>query len=172
VEGLTQSGGVVSDVWRTTLWKIKKFKIKNCLILGLGGGSAALLVKRFWSDAKITGVDIDPVMVELGKKYLGLKKVRVVIKDAEDFIKKTKRKFDLILVDTYVGYEYPEKFEKDEFAYSVKKCLNKGGIAIFNRLYSGEKRAAVLRFGRRLEKIFSKVDFVYPEANLTLLCYN
>lgn len=174
VEGLTQSGGVVYDVWRTTLGKIrrKNLKKKNCLILGLGGGSAALLVKKFWPEAKITGVDIDPVMVELGQKYLGLESLNVVIKDAHDFIKRTKEKFDLILIDTYIGYEYPKKFEKEEFLFLVKKSLSKEGLAVFNRLYSGEKRPLAIKFGEKLEKVFSKVDFVYPEANLMLLCYN
>src|SRR3989344_9616764 len=75
VEGLTQSGGVVNEVWKTTLWKLKNKRtkeLKNCLILGLGGGSAAKLVRKFWTDAKITGIEIDPIMVNLGKKYLKL----------------------------------------------------------------------------------------------------
>ncbi|MFH1863767.1 MAG: hypothetical protein ABIJ85_02580, partial [bacterium] len=79
VEGLTQSGGVVTDVWRTTLKKLRTKEIKNCLILGLGGGSAAKLVRKYWPDCKIIGVDIDPVMAELGKKYLGLGQIRMEI---------------------------------------------------------------------------------------------
>src|SRR3972149_4066106 len=70
VENLTQSGGVVYGVWKTSLKKVKRKKkeIKTCLILGLGGGSAATLVKKYWPLARVTGVDIDPIMVSLGKE--------------------------------------------------------------------------------------------------------
>src|SRR3989344_4617205 len=92
VEGLTQSGSVVYDVWEQTLKEVKKLKpsVKRCLVLGLGGGSAAKLVNKFWPDAKICGVDADPVIVELGKKYMGLEKIPVdiVISDGEKFVNK------------------------------------------------------------------------------------
>jgi spermidine synthase len=170
VENLTQSGGVVAGVWKTTLKKVKRRKkeVETCLILGLGGGSAATLVKKFWSDAKVTGVDIDPIMVSLGKKYLGLAKIKVEIGDAKEFLR-NKRTFDLILVDTYIGENFPEKFEKEDFLLSVKKSLSEEGIAVFNRLYYGEKRPLAVKFGERLDKIFGRVERIFPEANIMFL---
>ena len=178
---LTQSGGVVYDVWRSTLKKVKgkRQEIKDCLILGLGGGSAAKLVRKFWTEAKITGVDLDPVMIDLGKKYLGLDKLGVDIKigDAVDFVKKSqiqnsksKLKYDLILVDLYVGDEFPEKFETEVFLKLILKPLTDGGIVVFNRLYYGEKRTEAMRFLKTLEKVYKKVDVVYPEANIMFVC--
>src|SRR3989344_8474771 len=178
---LTQSGGVVYDVWRSTLKKVKgkRQEIKDCLILGLGGGSAAKLVRKFWTEAKITGVDLDPVMIGLGKKYLGLDKLGVDIKigDAVDFVKKSqiqnsksKLKYDLILVDLYVGDEFPEKFETEVFLKLILKPLTDGGIVVFNRLYYGEKRAEAMRLLKTLEKVYKKVDVVYPEANIMFVC--
>src|SRR5689334_14469212 len=71
-DGLTQSGGIVETIWKATLRKIKDEQIKSVLILGLGGGTVAKLVHKNWPKAKIIGVDIDPIIIELGKKYLGL----------------------------------------------------------------------------------------------------
>lgn len=175
VENLTQSGGVVNNVWRHSLTEAKKRKpeVKNCLILGLGGGSAALRVKKLWPEALVTGVDVDPLMVKLGKKYLGLTGVNVVIGDASDFtIKahKKSQKYDLILIDTYLGSSYPPKLEKDDFLIRIKRLLRGSGLAIFNRLYYAEKRSEAVKFGAKLEKVFPKVDYVYPEANLMFLC--
>src|SRR3990167_8603768 len=72
VEGLTQSGGVVENIWKQTLRKVKSKKeegitrsaIKRCLILGLGGGTAAKVIRKLWPEAKITGVEIDPIRSE------------------------------------------------------------------------------------------------------------
>lgn len=177
VENLTQSGGVVEEIWRSTLRKVKGKgqEVKECLILGLGGGSAAKLVRKFWPNTKITGVDIDPFMIEMGNKYMGLDKVQVQVEvqDAMNFVRvssKSKRKFDLILVDLYVGHEVPEKFSSQAFLRLVLRLTTKNGIAVFNRLYFGEKRPEAMKFGKKLEKVFSKVDYVFPEANLMFVC--
>ena len=173
VGGLTQSGGIVADVWRTTLKKLRTKEIKNCLILGLGGGSAAKLVRKYWPDCKIIGVDIDPVMVELGKKYLGLDKVQVEVhvQDALKFVNNyplSTVRCDLVVVDLYCGDEFPKKFEDEKFL----KLLTKNKLVVINRLYYGEKRKEAVKFGNKLEKIFKKVDWFYPQANLMFLCYN
>lgn len=179
VEGLTQSGGLVYEVWENTLRRVKRKRqeINNCLILGLGGGSAARLVRKYWPEAKITGVDIDPVMVELGEKYLGLDKaqVEVQVQDALKFVNNyplSAVRYDLVIVDLYVYDKVPAKFETDDFINLILKLQSKGGIVIFNRLYYGEKRPQAMRFLSKLEKVFAKVNPVYPQANLMLLCYN
>ena len=173
VGNLTQSGGLLHGIWNKTLKKIKnnKIEISNCLILGLGGGSVAKVIRKYWPDVIITGVDIDPKMVELGKKYLGLDDlgVKIVITDAEIFLA-TKSKFDLICIDLYVGDKYPDKFESEKFITLVKKTLSPKGIAVFNRLYYGEKRKEAALFGEKLKKHFYKVDWFFPEANLMLIC--
>jgi spermidine synthase len=186
VDGLTQSGGVVSDVWRTTLKKVKgshftkvsrdkkRQEVERCLILGFGGGSAAKLVRKFWPEAEITGVDVDPIIVELGKKYLkfGDEKVKVEIGDAEKVLTYNLKPntYNLILVDMYVGHNVPLKFETDKFIKLVKSKLSQKGIAVFNRLYYGEKRPLAMKFMEKLENNFKEVYPVYPEANVMFVC--
>ena len=176
-EGLTQSGGVVRGVWKTTLRKLKREEVKKCLILGLGGGSAATLVKKFWPEAEVTGVDIDPIMVKMGKKYLGLDKLgmKIFIEGAEKFVKRQvgrTNKYNLILIDTYCGYDYPKRFEEENYLRYISKLLSDNGTAIFNRLYFGDKRPLAVKFGKRLEKTFARVEVFYPEANVMFICRN
>ena len=148
--GLTQSGGIVETIWRQTLRQIKanRQEVKEVLILGLGGGTVAKLLRKKYPETKITGIDIDPTIVELGKKYLGLDQIKIDIKinDAQKELKSTKKKYDLIIVDS--------------------------GISVFNRLYYGDKRPQAVKFGNKLNKIFSKVTWFYPEANVMFLCSN
>lgn len=163
VNGLTQSGGIVESIWRQTLKKLRAEEIESVLILGLGGGTVANLVGKHWPKTKITGIDIDPVMVELGKKYLGLTGVHVKIQDAYDF---DSRGYDLVIVDLYKGDEFPKKFEENKF---LKKLTN-NKLVIFNRLYYGDKKPEAVRFGNKLHKVFKKVKSFYPEANIMFLC--
>ena len=175
VENLTQSGGVVNNVWRHSLKEVNKKKpeVKNCLILGLGGGSAAMRVKKLWPQAEVTGVDVDPLMIKLGKKYLGLEGVNIVIEDASNFTIDSHRKsqkYDLILIDTYLGSSYPPEFERDDFLIRIKGLLTSSGLAVFNRLYYAEKRPEAMKFGAKLEKVFVRVDYIFPEANVMFVC--
>jgi len=166
--GLTQSGGIVESIWKSTLKEISRacdFVVNNILILGLGGGTVAKLLRKKYPDAKITGVEIDPMMIEFGKKYLDLDKygVDIKIQDAFEFLKNNNKKYNLLIVDTYLG---DKVIEFTELHPAISK------ITIFNRLYFGDKRPDTVRFGNKLEKIFKKVTWFYPETNLMFICKN
>jgi len=120
-------------------------------------------------------VEIDPIMVNLGEKYMGLKEseVEVVIEDAMKFARRqTKKgeKYDLILVDMYIGDTIPEKFATPAFYNLTKKLSEKKGVVVINRLYYGEKRKLADKTHEDLKKIFSKVMAVFPEANIMFVC--
>lgn len=172
--GLPQSGGLAEAIWKSTLNKVLNYKllISNCLIVGLGGGSIAKLVRKNWPDAKITGVDIDPVMVELGKKYMNLDKhdVKIHIEDAGAFVKKQNNKYDLVCFDTYVGQNFPKKFESVRFIKQVEALLSKDGVVVFNRLYGPRERDAAIKFEITLNSVFKKIERHYPEANIMFIC--
>jgi len=160
--GLTQSGGIVEQIWKSTLKKIKSNDFNKILILGLGGGTLAKLLRKKYPSAKITGVEIDPIMIELGKKYLRLDDFNVDIKiqDADSFKLKG---YDLVIIDTYLGDKYVDLFNKD---------LLESKVVVFNRLFYGNKKKEALKFGKKLERLFKKVDVYYPTANLMYICYN
>jgi spermidine synthase len=175
--GFTQSGGVVRTIWKNALHDIRNtiYDVQDVLILGLGGGTVAQLIHTYYPNAKITGVDIDPLIVNLGKKYLNLDryKVKIKIEDAFHFLTHHSyhHYYNLILVDLYQGDQFPEKFESGDFLVHVHKLLANDGVAIFNRLYCGNKRSLAMKFLDRLEKAFPKVEAIYPEANIVFLAY-
>jgi len=176
-EGLTQSGGIVETFWKQSLKRIynPQFTITNCLILGLGGGTVAKLVKKNWKDTKVIGVDIDPLMIELGEKYLKFDKSQIEVQmgDALQICKKLKArgaKFDLIIIDLYNGDQFPKKFEKEDFIRLTKMMLSEDGVAMFNRLYYKDKKVEAEKFGRKLQKVFRKVEYYRPVSNLMFIC--
>ena len=120
-------------------------------------------------------------MVELGTKYLSLdtSKTKIIIKDVLSFCELWTMNYqrswpsfayELIIVDLYVGDRLPKKFESGRFRRLVYGLLTDSGIAVFNRLYFGDKRPEAVRFGQKLQKYFSKVDAFYPEANIMYIC--
>lgn len=180
--GLTQSGGIVETFWKQTLRKVKtitlrdkKLEVKNVLILGLGGGTLVNLIHKSWPTVIITGVDIDPLIVDLGIKYLKLDtdKVKIVIGDVSNLPNLPNfpnRKFDLIIVDLYNGDQFPKQFETDKFIQLVRCHLASNGIIIFNRLYYKDKIELAEKFGIELKKNFKSVESYHPITNIMFIC--
>lgn len=175
--GVSQSGWLVRKIWDSALKRLKGTHpdIAHVLIMGLGGGSAAEIIQLYWPEAKIIGVDIDSVMVSLGKKYLSLEKIKnlkFIQANAEEWVaKENKQKFDLVLVDLYQGGEIPDQFKDEKFLLNVKKLLKPKGVAAFNHFYSSQKRKAANLFGSKLRKFFSAMVSICPEANIIFLCF-
>ncbi len=145
--------------------------IHSSLILGLGGGTAAKLVNQFWPEAKIVGIEIDPVIIGLAKKYFALGKIsslKIINADAAEWVKR-KEKFDLILVDVYLGDKVPKSCETKEFLKNIKKLISPGGFVIFNRLNYKEKKKETEDFIKKLEKIFPQVSLIQTPSNLLIV---
>lgn len=129
--GAEQSGKMVETLWEKSL--PNTLCPKNILILGLGCGVVTKVLAKKYPGAKITGIEIDPVMLEIGKKYFDLTGVKIILGDATKMLKKLKQKYDLILVDTYLGDQAVE-------IPGLAKILTKDGIVIFNVLeFTGNK---------------------------------
>ncbi len=167
VSGLTQSGPIAEKVWDEAIknLSIKNFEFSNILILGLCGGSLVKLLKKYFSNAKIIGVEIDKIMVDLGKDYLGLgnfKNLEIKIMDASDYVEQTienKKTFDLIFVDMYQGDRVPKFLEDEIFLKKLKKILKEKGIIVFNRLYYKNHIFEANFFLDKLKKIFNDLSY-------------
>lgn len=174
--GLWQVGGPVETVWNASLSFVHKNQARadKTLILGYGGGTIMRIVQRLWKKARITGVDIDPVIVELGELYFKKpnQHVSVIIEDAIAYLNNLSEseKYTLICVDTYVGETYPEAFNGDDFLVSVYDHLQPHGVAIFNRLYDGKNRKLANEFEEKLKTIFPQVEAIYPELSVMYVC--
>ena len=110
------------------------------LILGLGGGTTAKIITARFGPIAIDGVDIDPLMIELGKKYFDMTEpnLKIHIGDAIGFVKKARYKYDLVCLDVFVAGSVPSKIETKEFISGVKNILADDGICTINKIFSGK----------------------------------
>lgn len=180
VGGITQSGGIVQGIWKRTLsvLKAQDLRLKTALILGLGGGTAAEILVEKWPGVKITGIEIDPKIIGVGKKYFNLDKIpnlKIIVGDAIKTITNqpstiNNRKYNLILVDLYQGQRFPKEAESEEFLNGLKRILAKDGLIVFNRLNFGKHKKETSNFLEKLKEFFPKVFFQKTESNLFIFC--
>lgn len=177
VDNLTQSGGLVKNIWHQAL-KIAansyKLKAKSCLILGLGGGTAAKLISQSWPEAKILGVEIDPAILQLGKKYFAvdqIKHLKIITDDAFTISYKLKAKsYQLILIDLYHGKSFPHQATTLKFAQNLKRLLHPQGILIINRLNYAHNEESINHHLSVLKQIFPQVTSHKILSNILVFC--
>lgn len=177
IGGLTQSGESVEKLFEPVMHVLKDRSggINHCLIFGLGAGSFAKMIATQFPNTKILGVEIDPGIIEIGKRYFSLGEVRnleIILGDATtiDDQQLAINNFDLILVDCYLGDKYPGELESEEFLDQVKIYLRGDGLIVFNRLYYGSKEVQVDTFEKKLREIFPKVEAGRIKGNKLFLC--
>ncbi len=114
-------------------------KVKKVLVMGLGG---ATITKRYWRDypdVRVDTVEIDPVVVDVAKRYFGMPeddRLRTFTMDARRYIATTKETYDVIIVDCYYDDALPFHLTTDEFFRAVKARLNPGGVVAYNVISS------------------------------------
>lgn len=130
--------------------------IQTVLVLGMGGGSIVETIRtRFKSNAFIELVDIDEEIISIAKNEFELEKhgnVKLVLSDAGKYINTSTQKFDLIIVDLFIGDTIPEQFTKVEFINSVSQRLNPNGKVIYNTMRNTLSREAFNTIKRGLEQ--------------------
>ena len=102
-------------------------------------------------------------MISIGKEYFGLTRVKgltLVVGDAKAFLEKAVGKhtrWDMILVDTYVGADVPEFVNDERFLTLVRQALTPRGVVIVNYLRELQYLALSEHLRKKLKKIFRVV---------------
>lgn len=111
------------------------FHAENYLMLGSGGGAVMKLLPELDSQASIIGVELDPTIIDISKKYFGVmtnEKVRLIDDDARAYLEKNKTKFDYVMVDVFRNDSIPAHCITKEFYDLVFSRLNDDGILFVN----------------------------------------
>jgi spermidine synthase len=121
--------------------RIKKFE--SILVLGVAGGSVIrTLTDEIKFKGKITGVEIDPTILDIANKYFKLDTIpnlEIVIDDAFEFVLKTKTQYDLIIIDIFQDTMMPNFLFEDFFINRINTLLNTNGFILFNTMVITKK---------------------------------
>lgn len=171
VDGLIESGNVMIEVWGKGMRRLlpKEFVPKSVLLLGLAGGCNAKLVNKYYPKARITAVELDPLMVDIGRKYFSLNKVKnmnIIIDDALLYANKLgpENSFDLILVDCFEGKYIPKKLENLDF---IQKLKDNSRYTLINRIHWYDHKAPTTSFMKSLATRFFFIK-IHTRSNLVI----
>lgn len=165
-KNVTQSGGEITYMWKKIIAQLKKQNrtSKNALVLGVGAADVVSVVKKAYPNSSITGVEIDPAIIEVSKRYFSLDTAvfsRLIITDAIAWVKKQKaqKKYNLIVVDLFVGALNPKNARKKQFLQKLKMLLTQKGTILYNSHYQQQEEFE--EFLNMCVSIFPKAEVVF-----------
>jgi spermidine synthase len=146
--------------------------VSRILEIGFGGGRTSWYLHRSLPNVPITSVELDPAVLELAKKYFGIRdepNFSVVNLDGRSFLKNSSDKYDIILVDAYRGPFVPFHLLTKEFYALIKDHLAEGGVVMQNvepttMLFD----SAVLT----INAVFPQVEFYLANGNVVTVAYD
>ncbi len=148
-------------VFQQALKKVNLQEKKNILVLGCGAGSIpSIIYNEFRLNPSIEAVEIDEKVIELANKYFHLnqyEQLKVIIDDANNFVRNTSNQYDLICVDIFNGIDVPEQFLTLRFFERLKSLLASNGELLINYVaYNYDTKQIVKEIENRLCNVFSE----------------
>ena len=167
-ENANYSYGSLQKILEFGLRKVDLKNVDNILVLGLGGGSVVhSLRNKFKYTKNIVAVEIDPEVIKLANREFGIspsENLQIMEGDAFEFAKISEEKFQLIIIDIFIGLNVPPIFHGKEFCENVSKLLGSNSSLIFNVEINLEKQSKtsekiIENFGSDFQfQMFQKVN--------------
>ncbi|WP_245819436.1 spermidine synthase [Bifidobacterium tissieri] len=105
----------------------------SALILGMGTGTYARQLRRYYPDMKVQGVEIDGKITRLAGEYFDEPSdIPVSTYDGRAWLAASDETYDVIMVDAYQDITIPFQMSSVEFFRMVKSHLNPGGVMVVN----------------------------------------
>ncbi|MEK6326376.1 MAG: fused MFS/spermidine synthase [Actinomycetota bacterium] len=108
---------------------------RRVAILGNGAGTTARAYGHFFPRARVDGVEIDPELEEIGRRYFGMgnnPNLTIHNEDARPWLRRSSGGYGVIMVDAYRQPYIPFYLATREFFELVRDRLVPGGVVIAN----------------------------------------
>ena len=109
-------------------------QVRRVCVIGLAGGTVARQATAVYGEIPIDGVEIDPAIVEVGRRYfdMNLPNLQVYTTDGRFFLANTGQRYDLIVIDAYRLPYIPFQLATTEFFALVHSRLTERGVVAVN----------------------------------------
>jgi tRNA A58 N-methylase Trm61 len=113
-------------------------KVHSILLLGVAGGSVVQTLRsELGYSGLITGLEIDPVMLEIAEREFGIgqdEKTKFICADAVSFVKYHDVLYDLIIVDLFIDHRIPGSVYDLAFWDDLCSCVSTSATIMFNTI--------------------------------------
>jgi spermidine synthase len=108
---------------------------RRVLVVGLGGGSLPMFLRKHYPAAEIDVAEIDPGVVDVAKQFFGFRedeRTRAHVGDGRQFIENVRQPYDIIFLDAFGARDVPKHLTTQEFLLAVRRALVTSGVVVSN----------------------------------------
>jgi len=142
--------------------------ITNVLMIGLGGGSTQRAFQRHHPGVMVDTIEIDPSVYQVAQRFFQLKEsptLKVHIADGRVYLRRSDRKYDLIIMDAYTAGRYgsfiPYHLVTEEFFRLGSEHLTTNGVMVYNVIGTLQGWRADI-----LGAVYKTMKAVFPQVYL------
>jgi spermidine synthase len=108
--------------------------VQSLAIIGLAGGTIARQYTHVYGDIPIDGIEIDPQIIEVGRRYFGMDmpNLTAYAQDGRYMLNRLDKRYTVIGIDAYRPPYIPWHLTTVEFFEEVRAHLTEDGAAVIN----------------------------------------
>jgi len=132
---------------------------RSIAILGDAAGTTARAYGHYFPQTIVDAVEIDGELTDIGRRYFDLRgpRLRTHTADARPYLRRTKERYDVIVVDAYRQPYIPFYLATKEFFELARSRLRPGGMVIINVGHPERSRRLEQVLGATLGAVFPTV---------------
>jgi len=142
--------------------------VDRILVVGLGGGTIPMFLRKHYPSAQIDVVEIDPQIISLATHYFNFAQdslLHAYAQDGRAFIEGVQKPYDLIFLDAFSATGIPAHLATKEFLLALKKSLKRSGVIIANKWSTPKVNPLYKSMLRTYQEVFHEVYTLrVPEA--------
>lgn len=146
--------------------------VQNIAIIGLAGGTVARQYTAVYGDIPIDGIEIDPVIVEASRKYLGMTmpNLNVIIQDGRYGLNQLDTRYTVVGIDAYRVPYVPWHLTTVEYFEEINDLLTDDGVVVINVGRTPSDRRLVDAMNNTMLHVFPTVHAMdVPDSLNTIL---
>ncbi len=130
---------------------------RDVLMIGCGGGTLATMLHRI--GARATVLDIDPASFEIARTYFHMPaEIECHVADGAAFLRRTRHRYDAIVLDAFAGGEIPKQFLTPTFfALAKRRMRARGALFLANVIVDDDDDRTPDRMARTMRSAWRHV---------------
>jgi spermidine synthase len=134
-------------------------QVRRVANIGLAAGTTARLFTAVYGPVPIDGVEIDPLIVSVGRRYFDMNEpnLNVYVEDGRTFMRATRQIYDVVVVDAYEQPYMPFHLATKEFMREIRSHLSPTGSVWFTTGHTRTDYRLVQAFVNTLSQVFPTV---------------
>jgi spermidine synthase len=128
-------------------------------IIGLAAGTIAHQFTKVYGPVPIDGVEIDPAIVDAGRKYFDMNEpnLHVYVQDGRTYLATTHEHYDVVAIDAFQQPYIPFQLTTREFFTDIHSHLSATGVVALNTAHTTHDFRLVQAFINTMSQVFPSV---------------